>query len=186
MTLVDPGKSQWWHASEPYKRSCLHCGTAFITRLHNKKTCSTECRHGHRIAYGRQWRADHPTPKKWRRRVLPATLGHGPSLARNGVLIRSDLRAGDLFSWFYSACGKYNCTRSELVRAAIRYAVKGDVVITPKPKPKRARQLQIFVPVEDAIALRVEAEKHGDKSQGAVLRRVLFTLKATIDPPVSG
>ena len=183
---VDPGKSQWWHSSEPYERSCLHCGTAFVTRLHNKKTCSDKCRHGHRTAYGRQWRADHPIPKKGRRRVLPATLGHAPSVERQGVFVRFDLRAWDLFEWFHSTCKKHDCSMSELVRAAVRYSLTGDVMITSKPEPKRPRQLQIYIPVEDAIALRADADRHGDRSQGAILRRVLWQLRATLDPPVGG
>ena len=60
------------------------------------------------------------------------------------------------------------------------------MVITPRPEPKRPRQLQTYISIEDAISLRADADRHGDKSQGAILRRVLFALKAAIDPPVSG
>ena len=182
----NPGKTQWWHASTPYKRTCVHCGAAFVTRLHGKKTCSPECQHLHRLAYGRQWRADHPIPKKGRRRVLPAVLGHPPRLDRHGTLIRCDLSSGDLYAWFHATCEKYNCSMSELTRAAIRYTLTGKVTIAPRPAVKRTRDLQVFVPVEDAIALRDESEKHGDRSQGAVLRRVLWKLKAVLDPPVGG
>ena len=185
MTLVDPGKTEFWHARTPFNRTCLHCGKAFITRLHGKKTCSPECSRLHRLDYGRQWRADNPIPKKGRRRVLPAVLGHAASLARQGVFVRFDLRSGDLFSWFHATCEQYGCSMSELVRAAIRCTLTGDVTITPRPEPKRPRQLQIYIPIEDAIALLAESEKHGDTSQAAVLRRALWRLKAVLDPTAS-
>ena len=184
--MADPGKTQWWHASTPYERQCVHCGAAFVTRLHGKKTCTPACCHLHKLDYGRQWRADHPIPKKGRRRVLPAVLGHAPISDHHGTLIRFDLVSADLHAWFHDACQKHNCSMSELVRAAIRYAITGKVTIAPRPDVKRARFLQVHVPVEDAIALRAESEKHGDRSQGAVLLRLLWKLKAAIGPNFTG
>ena len=184
--MADPGKKrQWWEHKTPHQKKCVHCGEAFLTRIHNRKSCSPACNHQYRLAYRRQYRADHPIPKKGRRRV-PSVLGHAGSEKRQGLKVKIDLGIGELPEWFHATCQKHDCSMSELARAAVKYSLTGKVTIAPRPAVKRARLLQVTVNISDAIALRDDYEKNNSRSQPAYMRRLLWQLKACLDPPVGG
>ena len=100
--------------------------------------------------------------------------------------INVDLGIGELPAWFHATCAKHNCSMSELTRTAVRYNLTGKVTIAPRPAVKRARLLMVTVNISDAIALRDDYEKNNSRSQPAYMRRLLWQLKAVIDPPVGG
>ena len=199
-------------ALSPRTGECRWCGGVFTTRNSKRRYCADRCRKAalrsrRAKAYCaiknaeacRRWRADNLDASRWsdRRRNRAASRVARPWITRTpdgqrapvgGVRMDVPLTR-DLAAWMYATCRRLGCSPPSLVRAALDYSTTGRVTIGRQQvwRDRRGgppgRSLSVLMSVLQRGYLESAVGRPGHGGASRALRRLLWQLKAVIDPP---
>ena len=210
--LDDREQGEWWERLRT--GACRWCGRPFTTRARQRRYCGRACREAARRerraqAYCavknaevcRRYRANNLEEVRWRdrrrnraaSRVARPWITRTPDGQRAPVgNVRMDVPlTRDLAVWLYAACRRLGCSPPSLVRAALDYD-RGGRIVVGKPQAWRDRRggppggsLSVLMSVRQRAHLESAIGRPGHGGASRALRRMLWRLKAVIDPPVS-
>ena len=108
---------------------------------------------------------------------------------RAGDAVSSFVVTPDLAEWLWETCRRLECAPAALVRCAVDYEASGRLQINRASRwqgrsTERAR-LTIRLSVLQAAHLESAIRRPGYGGKSRALRRMLWQLKAAVDPPVS-
>ena len=170
-----------WDLAKPLKRVCKYCGADFSTRRSNRVFCEKEC------AYQAQLKRFR-TPE-YRAAERQRTAGNRTWVVRRPATlpIRLDVNLPtDLSEWVQGVSKDRACSVSEVLRGAVRYAQEGNADLLPLRKHSAPTMRHARTHLSTRQGVFVDDLATEGRTRSHVMRSLLWRLKATIDPPVSG
>ena len=202
---------EWWQTAEPRTGACRWCGEPFTTRARQRRYCGGTYREAARRSRSKTWASRTPeATRRYRAKASPAARLHDnrlrlrrrradrPWITRDAAGRRVCVGGSrtcvrltdDLWTWVLATCARRGCTRAQLIRAAITYDQTGRVVfITPLRLRDRGVARQDNHPITIHLSARLRLYLAGKTRrrghQARAVRRMVWALRAAIDPPVS-
>ena len=171
-----------WDLAKRVRRVCRHCGADFLTIRSNRVFCEKEC--AYQALLKRLRTPQHRAAERQRTRGNRTWVVRRPAT----LPIRVDVNLpADLAEWVQGVSKDRSTSVSEVLRAAVQYAQNGSTELLPlrmHPSPI-ARHNRTHLSTMQGVFLDDLVATEG-KTRSQVMRRLLWRLKAAIDPPVSG
>ena len=113
----------------------------------------------------------------------------GGRRVRAGDTVMSFVVTRDLGVWIWAACRRLECAPAALIRCAIDYDRTGLVAVARaqrwRGRSTERDRLTVRMSVRQAAHLASAIRRPGYGGKSRALRRLLWTLRAALDPPVS-
>lgn len=210
--MAGPEEGKWWETL-PRTGACRRCGGAFTTRASQRRYCAGACRKAalrERRAQAycavknaevcRRWRANNLEAVRWRdrRRNRAASRVARPWITRTpdgqrapvGNVRMTVPLTRDLAVWMYATCQRLECSPPSLARVAVDYDKSGRVVVGKQQAWRDRRggppggSLSVLMSLRQRAHLESAIGRAGHGGASRAMRRMLWRLKAVLDPPV--